>query len=131
MISRLTECSVSGLKWEVPTVLYVVSKHDFHKVGVANNETLRTRLRLHRRFGLELLAGFQFQTGHLAHDAEQSVITWWRDECGSSPVPREVLPDGWTETVSNSQIPPDGTLRYVLEILGHTPMTEQVIPTRC
>ena len=106
-------CSVSGLKWDVPTVVYFLSNDWFQKIGVANNDTLAVRLKKHNRVGLKLRKSFQFETGELAYELEQSVITWWRDDLGAPPIARDEMPDGWTETVENSRVSIAETLEYL------------------
>ena len=71
------------------------------------------RLKKHNRVGLKLRKSFQFETGELAYELEQSVITWWRDDRGAPPIARDEMPDGWTETVENSRVSIAETLEYL------------------
>lgn len=119
-------CSVSGLKWDQPTVLYLATNSLFQKIGVANSATLQKRLGMHQRAGLEPIALFQFGSGEEAYSIEQTVVAWWRDEHESGPVPKELLPDGWTETVFSDQVPLSLTLSY---LTGHLSL-EQLVTDR-
>lgn len=114
-------CSVSGLKWDQPTVLYLAVNDLFHKIGIANNTTLEKRLGKHQKAGLKPIALFQFGVGDDAYSVEQIIVSWWRSECNSGPVPRNVLPDGWTETVYNDDVLPSTTLDYLTNDLALKP----------
>jgi hypothetical protein len=106
-------CAISGLKWDVPTVVYFLANSWFQKIGVANNDTLNIRLKKHQRWGLQLKKCIQFETGELAYQLEQSVITWWREDLGAPAIARDELPDGWTETVENARVSVDETMDYL------------------
>lgn len=111
-------CSVSGLKWGYPTILYVVANQDFHKVGVANNSTIKKRLTMHAKHDLIPIFELQFATGDSAYEAEQQIVNWWRTDCSAEPIPRHMLPDGWTETAWNIQNSPAQTLQYIRNRYG-------------
>ncbi len=115
-------CSVSGLKWDQPTALYLAVNGLFHKIGIANNSTLTKRLGKHQKAGLKPVALFQFDLGDDAYSVEQVIVDWWRSECNSGPVPRDVLPDGWTETVFNDDVLPSTTLAYPTNELALKPI---------
>jgi hypothetical protein len=106
-------CAISGLKWDVPAVVYFLANDWFQKIGIANNDTLSIRLKKHQRWGLDLKKSVQFETGELAYQLEQSVITWWREDLGAPAIARDELPDGWTETVENSRVSVDETMEYL------------------
>lgn len=91
-------CAIPGLNWQDESVLYLLVGHHFMKIGIANSKTLGTRLKKHKKWGLEAVSLWDFDSGEAAYRVEQTVIDWWRHELKISSVPRAFLPDGWTET---------------------------------
>jgi len=111
-------CSISGLKWDEPAVVYLVAGEWFHKVGIANNTTMEVRLSKHLRFGLESAVIYPMPTGQDAHTVEQAMIAWWRVVKGVPPLAKEELLDGWTETAENSRIPIEESLEQLAKIVA-------------
>ncbi len=107
-------CAVPGLNWQDEAFLYLLVGRHFMKVGIANSKTLETRLRKHKKWGLEVVSLWEFNTGEDAHKIEQSVIKWWRNDLKAAPVPRAYLPDGWTETVSIYDVEVEDAVNFII-----------------
>ena len=88
------------------------------KVGIANKKTLSKRLRQHKRWGLEPVSIWEFETGDAAYRVEQGVVSWWRNELEVPSLERAHLPDGWTETANLDDVDIADTANYIDRLIS-------------
>jgi hypothetical protein len=108
-------CSVTGTQWLEPAVVYLLKSDWFQKIGIANNPSLKVRLKKHSRYGLKLVHFEQFKSGEDAYKVEQKILKLWRKDMGSPPIAKEELPDGFSETVENSRVSPEISENYLIK----------------
>ena len=89
-------CSVYGFKLDIPSYGYLLDFGHFIKFGISN--TLKKRLREHKRNNgnYTVIKTKLFENGQHALDWENDI----KKKYGGSYVSKDVLPDGYTETLS-------------------------------
>jgi hypothetical protein len=112
-VGPCSACSTYGFDRVAPAMIYVVSHPVLHahKVGIAGVES--TRLKQHRAMGWKVYKTAEFASGAMAHNVEQAVLRWMREENGWHPA----LSDGsgWTETVDADQVTASAMWRQVVK----------------
>ena len=111
-------CATPGLNWQDKSTLYLLTSTHFMKVGIANKKTLSKRLRQHKRWGLEPVSFWEFETGDAAYRVEQGVVSWWRNELEVPSLERAHLPDGWTETANLDDVDIADTANYIDRLIS-------------
>jgi hypothetical protein len=93
-------CANHGFNPNKPASIYLI-KFDTHiKYGISNN--LNSRLKSHRKSGhYELVLAIQCD-GHVALEWEKMI----KNQFGGRFIDKTVMPDGWTETLSESLLRP-------------------------
>lgn len=112
-------CATKGFDLTKPADLYLITNERLgaHKVGIAGATT--RRLEVHKREGWSVWKTVRFDTGDIAYELEQELISWLREELElPAYLSSEVMPQGgWTETVEADEIELDEIWRKV-KLLG-------------
>jgi hypothetical protein len=97
-----SSCTEFGFKPHEPAYLYLISNtsKNAHKVGIGNKNA--RRIEKHIKNGWQVYKVYEYRKGASAHKIEQSILDWLRNDLGVGPAFR--TGDGWTETVSASEI---------------------------
>lgn len=101
-------CQTAALDLLAPAYFYIIVNHDLRalKVGISNLVRRTDRIKAHEKEGWLLLYRQELDTGELAFDLEQKVLTWIRQEkkLGIYLVKDQMPQGGWTETVDADEI---------------------------
>jgi hypothetical protein len=97
-----SSCTIFGFKPLEPAYLYLVTHKEkkAHKIGIGNVGA--KRIERHRKNGWDIYRVRVFDKGRHAHETEQAIILWLRQEKLIAPAFR--VGDGWTETMPSSLI---------------------------
>ncbi len=99
-------CATKGFDLTTPADLYLITNAllGAHKVGISGATT--RRLQVHKKEGWDVWRTHRFDSGDLAYEVEQEVLSWFREELGlPAYLSSEDMPQGgWTETVEADEI---------------------------
>lgn len=111
-------CAPYGFSPDLPSNLYLLAKDNLiAKIGVTGADPLTTERRLSKlaRHGYKDVKLWGLPDGHLALQIEAEVLTWWREWLGTDPAAKEMEFEGWTETVSISEVSLEEIIAFVDE----------------
>ena len=101
-------CSDSGFNMKERAYLYLIvhSELNSFKIGIGGSKAKKDRIETHLHYGWSLYKRTDFETGLLAYEVEQDLLTWFRYELGLGVhLLREQMPQGGhTETVDATEI---------------------------
>lgn len=101
-------CQTAALELLAPAYFYIIVNHDLRalKVGISNLFRKTDRIKAHEKEGWLVLYRQDLDTGELAFELEQRVLTWLRQEkkLGIYLVKDQMPQGGWTETVDSGEI---------------------------
>lgn len=73
--SRCPNCSTSKIKYNLPTILYLVKWGDYFKLGITSKEEVRYRFRTDwAKFNMEVVWQINFSKGKIAYTVEQNML---------------------------------------------------------
>jgi hypothetical protein len=108
--NRQTGCSACanyGIDYTKPAYLYIVQHHEFQsiKVGISNNHATPNRIRTHQINGWIHYKSFNFESGQIAEDLENTILRWIRIEKNLGiHLTKKLMGAGYTETVDAMEI---------------------------
>jgi hypothetical protein len=101
-------CQTAALDLLAPAYFYIIQNDDLRalKVGISNLVRRTDRITAHSKQGWTLLYRQDLDTGEMAFQLEQQVLTWLRQEkkLGIYLVKDQMPQGGWTETVDSAEI---------------------------
>ena len=101
-------CAKYGLTYTAPAYLYIMQHGEYQsvKVGISNIDATPNRVRSHEIEGWKLYKSFNFDTGQIAEDVENGVLSWLRQDKGLGVhLSKELMKQGgYSETVDATEI---------------------------
>jgi Zn finger protein HypA/HybF involved in hydrogenase expression len=101
-------CQTAALELLAPSYFYIIQNEDFRaiKVGIANLTRRTDRIKAHKNQGWLLLYRQDLDTGEIALELEQQVLSWLRQDrkLGIYLEKSQMPQGGWTETVDSAEI---------------------------
>jgi hypothetical protein len=108
------KCAKGGFDPSRPALVYLLKdSRGAIKIGITKHKS--QRIKIHSKSGWILVKTWDFKTGDQAHQIEQSVLNWWRNELNLQPAYKGI--DGWTETVDTKFIKTDSVLDKIEELI--------------
>jgi len=106
--SGCINCSDFGFDLNKAAYLYLMVHHELNsfKVGIGGSSNKVDRVKTHINFGWILFKKMDFSNGYSAHQVEQEILAWLRDELGLGIhlVAEQMPQGGHSETVDASEI---------------------------
>jgi DNA-directed RNA polymerase subunit RPC12/RpoP len=101
-------CQTAALELLAPSYFYIIQNEGLRaiKVGIANLTRRTDRIKAHENQGWLLLYRQDLDTGELAFQLEQQVLSWLRQDrkLGIYLAKAQMPQGGWTETVDSAEI---------------------------
>lgn len=106
--NRCKFCAKGGFDFNLPAYVYLMTneKMGAHKIGISGGSIQNKRILKHQKQGWVLYRTMRFNKGIQAHEVEQKIILWLRNEKSLFPyLATDQMPQaGWTETVDSTEI---------------------------
>lgn len=110
------QCADHGFKPGEPALIYLIRQERLGvlKIGITSVDS--NRLSHHERHGWTVVATKSFSNGSEAEERENSVLSYWREDCGAGPALSkwEMRQGGHTETVLEASVDLRATLDLAL-----------------
>lgn len=103
-------CAEYGFKLNKPAWIYVIDFGEFIKYGITNNIKVRLGKLKQSNGKYFVVITKMYETGSMAFNMEQRI----KQELGGKFVTKDILPDGWTETL------PKDNLEMLINLINET-----------